>query len=327
MDETLKKYCDLLSENRNIIQKVFRWDSDVMRLACAAVFTIAGKTADAQQLKQCEKLLRSRERFFSEFRGNLRLIVMAKMALSDDPEVYWAHLRAVYCSFMKNRVFGEEYCLLAAIQLLEQVEPDRISEAVERTYAIHDRMRKAHPWLTGRGDLPMAAVLAVRKLNPEVLFEEMEACYQLLREKFHAGESAQICSHVMSVSGAGAERKCSRMFAIWDGLKQSRHRYGTGKELAILAALSLLDQPTESIVRDILEADEELSKKKGFGFFLIGFAQRRMYAAQIVLNAYAKDGSTVDSSVISSSVALSIAQAVCASVVATTTASAAVHNS
>lgn len=326
MDETLKNCCDLLGENRNIIQKVFRWDSDVMRLACAAVFTGSGKTADVEKLKKCEKILKTRERFFSEFRGNLRLIVLAKMALSDDPEAYWVHLREVYHSFTRNRVFGEEFCLLAAIQLLDAAEPGRISEAVERTYAIHDRMRKGHPWLTGQGDLPMAAVLAVRKLNPEVLFEEMEDCYQLLREKFHAGESAQICSHVMSVSGSGAERKCSRMFAIWDGLKQSRHRYGTGKELAILAALALLDRPTELIAQDILEADEALAKKRGFGFFAIGMVQRRMYAAQVVLNAYAQKGNTVDSSVISSSIALSIAQAVCTSVIATTTASAAAHS-
>lgn len=325
MDETLKNCCDLLSENRNIIQKVFRWDSDVMRLACAAVFTIEGKTADIQRLKESEKILKAKERFFSEFRGNLRLIVLAKMALSDDPEAYWTHLREVYHSFIRNRAFGEEYCLLAAIQLMDAVEPGRISEAVERTYAIHDRMRKEHPWLTGQGALPMAAVLAVRKLNPEVLFEEMEACYQLLRGKFHAGESAQICSHVMSVSGTGAEWKCSRMFAIWDGLKHSRCRYGTGKELAILAALALLDRPTESIVQDILEADEALAKKRGFGFFTIGVVQRRMYAAQVVLNAYAQKGDTVDSSVISDSVALSIAKAVCASVIATTTASTAAH--
>lgn len=326
MDAELKRYCELLSENRNVTAKVFPWESDLMRISCGAVFASGGKKADRTQLQQCREILERKAGAFSEFRGILRLTVLAKMALAPEPAAYFQKLNETYRFFFGNPFLGGEYRLLAAIQILDAVEFDSISEVVARTYAIHERMRKEHPWLADQGDFPMAAVLASRRLNPEILFEEMEACYHLLTQNFHAGDSAQVCAHILAVSGTSAERKCSKLFEIWDSLKQGGHRYGSGKELAILAALAALDQPTENIVQNIIKADELLKTKKGFGFFGIGTAQRRMYAAQAVLNTYAQDGCKVEASVISGSVALSIAQAVCASIIATTAASTAASN-
>lgn len=321
MDEALKAYCDLLAQNRITVSKALGWEPDMLQAACAAVLADEGVTAKEEKLKLCRDILHREERFYSEFRGRLRLTVLAKMSMSDDPRVYLQQLRTISRLITGNTFFSGEHRILASIQILEQVGLTRAEETVERTYAIYRRMRKEHPWLTGVENFPMAAVLAVRRTNPEVLFAEMGECYRILREKFHAGDSAQICSHVLALSSTGAEQKCRKLFDIWDGLKAEKHRYGTGKELGLLAALTTLEKPTEEIVRDIIAADDYLRTKKGFGLFGIGTVQRRMYAAQAVLQVFAQKGSTVKPSLISCSIALSIAQAVSTLVISTTTAS------
>ena len=88
MNEHIKAKCDLLAENREVFHKAFRWDSDYMALACAALLTDLGIHADTEGLKECWRILKKKKNAFSSFRGYNKLPLITKMYLSDDPQAY-----------------------------------------------------------------------------------------------------------------------------------------------------------------------------------------------------------------------------------------------
>lgn len=321
MEEVLQDLCDRLGENRNRMVKEFIWVPESMRAVCAVVFTCSGETANAARLRMSAEILNREERFYSEFRGTLRPTVLAKMAMAENPEQYYRQLRRVYDLLGEPHDIAGEQRLLSALHLAQQAQTEHIRDTVDRTLAICQQMRKLYPSLSGPGDYPMAAALASHRLNPQMLFEEMERCHWILREQLQAGTASSVCCHLLALSGSPAEEKCRKLFAIWNGLKSENHRFGIGKELAVLAALTLFTVPAEETVRQIGAADDCLRKKKGFDFLRIGVAQRRMYAADLVLMAYIRRGLKIGDAAIPGTTALEVMRSVCEAVTVSTSAS------
>ena len=88
MKEMLRAGCELLADNRDLLSKNFSWGMEMLSLAGSVIYTGAGRLADIERIKECKKILKKNISMFSEFRGNMEVPVLCKMALSQDPEKY-----------------------------------------------------------------------------------------------------------------------------------------------------------------------------------------------------------------------------------------------
>ena len=311
MNPELKEKCDLLVENRKVIAKAFAWDASLMSLASATLFTSNGLTADSEKLKECVGIMKAKTGIFSEFRGNVRIPLICKMALSDDPKKYFENVETLYELLNQGKWLGNEYKIMAAITICDHAEESEYELFVNRTNEIYSQMKQNHKWLTTDEDIPFAAMLAVSGLDIDKLIEEMELDYNILKGKFHDSNAVQSLSHVLALDEKPAEVKCAKVEAIFDELKAIKHTYGTGYELATLGTLTMLDMPEKELAEFIAEADDYLKRQKGFGDFVLGTKARRLYAAQLVLNQYGQGNKKADGVVLGSMLALTIATEIC----------------
>ncbi len=282
----LQSRCDLLVNNNRIIRDSFKWESGLMSLACAGLFAGEGKTADPERLKMCVKIVKENTGSLSDFRGNAKLPLICKMALAKDPAQYLMNVKAAYGLVQLNKWFGSAYQVMAAIAICGHAGDDQIEEYAAKTKEIFSRMKEKHPWLTSDEDIPFAAMLAVSDLDTDSLISEMEKNYEILKQKFSDKNAVQTLSHVLAIDKKQPDEKCRKVIAVFDGLKERKHRFGTGFELASLGALNMLDQPADEIVDLIIDADEYLKGQMGFGDFTLGAKERRLFAAQMAADEY-----------------------------------------
>ena len=311
MDTVLKEKCDLLVKNRKTITSAFAWDSDRMSLAAATLYTSSGLTADEEKLKECEAIIKAKTNALSEFRGNVKMPLICKMALSDDPKKYFDNVQTVYKLLNKSKWIGNEYKIMAAITICDYVDVSEYELYVNRTNEIYLRMKQEHKWLTSDEDIPFAAMLAVSGMDVDKLIDEMELNYKILKEKFHDSNAVQSLSHILALDEQPAEVKCAKVESVFNELKAMKHNFGTGYELATLGTLTMLDIQEKEVAKLIAETDDYLKEQKGFGNFALGAKERRLYAAQLVLNQYGPEDTKVEGVVLGSMLALTIAIEIC----------------
>ncbi|MDD4076070.1 MAG: DUF4003 family protein [Eubacteriales bacterium] len=313
MNTALQGICEEFVENCDIIKHTFKWDDQLMALAGSMYLSGQRQKADADTLKECERILKSRSGAFSEFRGNIKLPLLCKMAIAENPETYYSDIEAVYQALNQSKWIGSEYKLLAAMILCDHGGVKDAAYFAEKTKEIYERMKETHKWLTGDEDIPFAALLAVSGADIDALILEADRCYPILKEKFGGinANAVQALCHVLSLNKNDAEGKCRKVEAIYDGLKAEKHQLGVGQELASLGLLSMLDIDAETIVKDVIEADDYLKAQKGFGGLDMSNSVRRMYAALNVIDMYIQDGGRRQDAVIGNMLAVSVALEVC----------------
>lgn len=286
MNELLKEKCDLLVKNRKTLSDSYKLDFALMILSAAALMTEEGKEVSEKAIKDYEVILKSHAGVFSDFRGNIRIPLVCKMMLSDNADAYFERVEKVYKAIGRLKWASGSYKALAAMTICDHVEEMNYEKYVKRTMEIYGRMQEKHPWLTSEEDIPFAAMLAVSDMNVDKLIDEMEAVYKILKSKFVDNNAVQSLSHVLALGEENAETKCSKLLRIFELLKESKHKFGTGYELATLGTLAMMDIPEKDIAELIVEADDYLKTHKGFGDIVLGASARRMYAAQMVLYLY-----------------------------------------
>lgn len=311
MNTELKEKCNLLVKNRKTITDAFAWDSGLMSLAAATLYTSSGLIADIEQLKKCEALIKTKTGTFSEFRGNVKMPLICKMSFSDNPEKYFDNVETIYKLLNKSKWIGNEYKIMAALTICDYADESEYEAFVNRTNEIYSRMKEEHKWLTSDEDIPFAAMLAVSRLDVDKLIDEMEVNYKILKEKFHDSNAVQSLSHVLALDAQSAEEKCAKVESIFNELKAVKHKFGTGYELATLGTLTMLDLSAKEVAGLIAEIDDYLKGQKGFGDLVLGAKERRLYAAQLVLNQYGSEDGRADGVVLGSMLALTIAIEIC----------------
>lgn len=303
MNEQTQKKCELLVQNQDVIADTFHWESNEVILAAASAFTQRGILADGQKLKENADLYKKEFGIFSDFRGNVEIPMICRMASTDAPEEYLKKVKDLYQQLHKNDWLGSEWKVLAAMIICDQKEDPFEKDYVALTNEVYTAMKKEHPWLTSDEDIPFAAMLAASDLDKDALFKEMDKNFALLKEKYGNGNTSQSLSAVMALSPAPAEEKLQKLNDVFDALKEQGHEFGKGPELISLSALCLADLSKDEIVSSIAEADDYLKEQKGFAGLSLSAAKRRMYAAQMVMNIGSDIGTTAGIGAVISAVA------------------------
>lgn len=289
MRDTLQTICDNFIQNRDTIKSTFSWDSQYMIPICASSLCEAGTMADADTLKQCRKILDSKTGIFSNFKGNVRLPIITKLAISDDPERKFDDAMAIY-NILKKYFSGTEYLSLVSMILTDMISVNEAETYAARGQRIYQLMKSKHPFLTSSEDSVFAVLMAFSEKTDEELVEDMEACYTLLKKDYSDSNAVQSLSHVLALSQGTPSEKCAKVSELYQALSASKKIYGKHYELAVLGSLALIDADVSALVSDIAAVDDYLATKKGYsGFLCLDKKTRLMHAAMLTACDYAQE--------------------------------------
>ena len=318
MDRQIESKCLELVDNYQILKEDNKWEFTEMLMACAGLYLAEGKKPDPERLQECKKLLKSKAGIFSNFRGTDELLVRCKMALADDPALYFENLEREYQRI--KSFFSGEQTVLAAMILAENGGSE---DAAEKTKQIYKEMKAAHPFLTSENDLPFAALMAVSGRDAGAAYAEAEEIYTRLKTTLHADrDTMQMLSHILAIRGGSADTKCEKLSELAERLKAAGHPLGRGSRLAILGLLGDSGLPTDALVDQICETDEFLKQYKPFkGLFGLSRESRRMFAVQMVNASRPGEDSLSASAMMAASVELTIITMILMMIIVSSTAS------
>lgn len=283
MRDEVRKRCELLIQNRDMMNEAFKWGSNLLNLSAAYMITTKGKRADVVKLKECKDLIKERTGAFSNFRGNSNCIVTAMLAVSESAEHLLEDGLQAH-EILKGRLRDSAYLPMAAMSVARLAEKERCEEIADRTKEIYDRIKKEHPFLTSAEDCSFCTLLALSEKSVEELVTEAEACYRFLTEHTrYPKNSVQSLSHVLALYSGTAEEKCEKVIEMYETLQACGLKYGTGYELPMLGVLAMTNKEYEVMAEELAEVSSWLSKQKGFGFWgYVTLKQRLMFAGMLL---------------------------------------------
>ena len=303
----MKELLQLFLDNRETLRRTFRWENSSLYPVCANLFCARGLRAEEAALQRCRDLIRQGTGTFSSFRGHVRLPAVCLMAMDPQPEALLDRAlerhRALRTQFMDS-----DYLALTALLLAD--EPDMAARAA-RGKSLYLRMRKEHPFLTGSEDSVFAVFLAGCGREEDALAADMEASYQILRERFRSGDSVQTISHMLALTDEAPKAKAVRVIDFYDELVRLGGKPGRYWELVPLAALTLMEDDLRTLAGRVMEVDGFLAGQKGYGFFGPGRSGRLMHAAMLVSDRYARHAG-MEAGALASTMAIVIAQQIAA---------------
>lgn len=285
MDEKTKALCEDFIINRNTVRRVFGGESILVYPVAANAITAAGARADIAKLKESKKIIRRHASLFAYQKGHVTTPFAANLSLKEDIKAHFDQVAKLY-KLCKKRFSRSDDNTLLAVMLADYVPEEKWEEVLDRGKTLYEILRRDHAVLTNDQDSVLCGLLALSVKNNSELLEDLEKCYDLLNIKFSGKSSIQTVSYVLALTEDSAREKVEHMIELYDSLKEKKKKYGTGGELAALAAASILDHDIDRLCERILSIDEFLSKQKGYGFLGLGKKPRLMHAAMLTTDLY-----------------------------------------
>ena len=282
MNPMINSLCEQFIQSRDTIKQTLKMSGTYIYPVCANLFCGTGKTAEREQLEVCKKLLASKTSAFSTFRGAVHALTVCMLSLENAPEEKISKVLNCY-QHLKKEFLSSPALAMAAFFVPDDGD---ISEKAVRAKTLYRRMRDEHPFLTSSDDAFFAVLMAFSPKTDDQLIEDMEECYQQLKARFGASNNIQTTAHVLALGEGDPAKKTGKMLELFDAIAQTGLKYGKLYELPVLASLSMIAPNARQASADLLEADEFLSKQKGYGFWGMGKKMRLMHAAMILSGMY-----------------------------------------
>jgi len=323
MRESLRKECEQFIINKETFKSVFKWDEDRIISACTLTLKSNNITEDIQNIMEAKEIVERETGVFSNFRGNVKIPLVINLAGNFPSNSKMTKIKNNYEKLRKH-FSRTEYMVLVSMILADMISEAQVDDYAARGKKIYEMMKREHPFLTSSEDSVFAVLMAFSEKDNLQLIDDMERCYDILKKSFSDSNSVQALSHVLSLASGTPAEKCERVLKLYQGLVSAGKKYGKNYELPVLGAVSILPIDIKDAVRDIVEVDEFLSEKKGYGFFGMDKKTRLMHAAMIVSSDYSKDND-VSTAAITGTMAMLAAQqaAMCAMMASCAAASAA----
>ncbi|WP_026498591.1 DUF4003 family protein [Butyrivibrio sp. WCD2001] len=309
MKNIVQKRCELLVENRNLIQEGFMLENSLLKAVAAAAFAEKEKTVDVDYLKECRSLLRDKQGALSSFRGNNELIVSTKMALGSDPEKYIDEVIEIYKKFQKGKCFGSTFRVLAAMSICDAGKFSEADAIIEKTNNLLEGMRKKHPFIATDEDTSFAVLLAMTEKSVEEILTELEEAFGYIKKSFSFHDNAAYSlTQVLTIFDGSYEDKRDKVLEIYNAFKAAGLKYGKEYELASLGTLININLSTGELVSEVAEAAKFFDGKKGFGMLDMNKQTKLMLGAMVVSGAYSEKSTVTDASVTSGAISMIIAE-------------------
>ena len=133
MKQSLQEICEAQIRNETAMRKVAKIEHEAVLKLCAMMHVNAGREVDADRIRECGSILKSRAGIFSNFRGTLQRVILTKMALANDPASYIDDVMDVYGKLRTDHKLPGEMLAMAATTIVENCPEERRAEVVEKT--------------------------------------------------------------------------------------------------------------------------------------------------------------------------------------------------
>lgn len=288
MEKELKDLCKSFIKNKDLIKGTIGWQSPYIYPICAAMYVDKRVEVNPSKLLECKEILKSKTGIFSNFRAIPELTVIVMMSLSENPEETLERSLKIYEKF-KESYWASQYLPVASMIISESDKKEYYEKICLRSKEIYKLMKSEHPFLTGGEDSVFATILALSEKSNEEMIRDMESCYEILKPEFFSKNSVQSLTHVLGLVEGVPSEKCRKVMELFNKLKDRGHKYSTGYELSTLGVLAMIPVDTNTLVSQLLEVDEYLSKENGYGILGLGKKQRLMHAGMILNSYYLRD--------------------------------------
>ena len=286
MDILLQEKVDLMVENFYKIKQSFKWDTSLIKHFGAIIHATKGKAVDIETLEIIKKHIKDNTGLTSYFRGTNMFILANLLSFEEDYKGFFKSLTDVYELMRRQGFKNSIYMPLAAYTIAKEIPMDQWSIRITRMFNLYKNMRTNHFWLTAPDDYVFAAVLATTDLDLQQVDSEIEKCYYLLnQEGFHKGKDIQALSHVLAIGEEIYIDKCKRAMKLYSGLKSEKCKLQYNG-LATLGVLSLINQDTDKIVKDVKEVYDYLKERNGYGIWGLNTSMRTILASTLVCDSY-----------------------------------------
>ena len=317
MNEVLYEKCELLLKNCSAIRSKYIFDDAHLSLIASLIFTSADKEADTDKLKECKKILEKNTGLLSNFRANPKLVLLSKMALSDDPEEYINNILDVYKKIHGGKQLENSYMALAAMLICDLGRQNEAEDLIYKAEQIRKLMDKDHPVLTASEDTSFIMFLALTEKSPETIIKEIEEAYDYLKKTYKIRASAnavQGLSEVLAISYGDPKEKCDKVVRLFNTFTERKAKFGSDSELIVLGSLINVNIDTDTLVNEILEAEVRLKDLKGFKDSEMDRQKRMMYASMLVSDVYGMPSAIIGNSIMSNALTTVIAKQIATAV-------------
>ncbi len=267
MNNLIQTRCDLLADNRSLIAKKYTFENNLMCIAAALIYTAADASADTEKLTECKKTLKKHTGVFSKLRSITELVLLCKMALSENPEEYLETLKSV-CTNLKRAGFDNNSYLVQASMLICDLDAQDDSETIaSKAKEIMKRLNKAHPLLTSSEDMTSVVLLAMSYKDVDTVLSDLDAGYDYFTNTYKLGlpkNSIQELCEILAVSYGDMDSKCDIVARIYNCLRQHKAYFAKGTMFATLGLLADTGLTPDELAEEIMEAAEYLKGKDGF---------------------------------------------------------------
>ncbi len=284
MKQSLQERCEAQIRNETAMREVAKLEHEAVLKLCAMMHVNAGREVDPERFRECKNILKGRAGILSNFRGTMQRIVLAKMALADEPASYLDNVMFVYEQLKAGRKLPGEMLAMAATTIVDHCPTERRSEIVEKTRDAYAKLKDKHPFLTDESDMSLVALMIMADKDPEQAAEEAEGLFQEMKKDYKiSSDVAQSAAMVLTLSDKPASQKLASFFRLYEACKAAQHATARDKAMVIYSAFANSDIDLSETVASIGEVDDWLKGQKGYGAFALGTSERRLFAASIVL--------------------------------------------
>ena len=310
MEQELLEMCDLLIANQSSLNSYFKLE-ETMNMAGSVLLTNRHEAADRDRLMECNDIIKESEGLLSVYRGFMRIPMIVKMSLNEDPKFYFQTVRVLKESLDDDKFIKSEYSVIAAMLIADKIKPELFKDYIRKTKMIYQKMKDEHSILTSSNDIVFAALLAVSDINVDDLLLEMEESYALLKGRFIFAETQEL-SHILSLDMGSPGLKVQKFLDLTQLAKEYKLPFGSGTELNSAALLSLLDLDNEEIMNQVAEMNSYLKGNKYFRGIHMFQSTRLSLAAMLLIKYCRPDDETIDSIIMYSCLTAAIAAAAAA---------------
>ena len=332
MDDRTQELLDRILENRELLKKPMRWETqpNMMMILGAMILSSKGKKADPEKYEACKAILKRNAGFFSEFRGIPRGMVLSKMSIAPDPEAYLTGCLDVYKKLRAiHKLIASPYMVMAAMTLYEYGGQAMADTNIAKLEEFYQMLHQKHPFLISDEDRGYLAMLVTCGLDLAQMDEMIEANYQACKGITVAKNSVNSLAQVLALSNMSPEQNAVEVKNLIAALKAHKCPFSMTKGLSAVGALTLLSGSAEQKAQRVSEIYQYLQTKKGFKWYDVDRTTRTVYACLIDFMANADEiGTDLAESIGSTLTMVLVEQMIMAVIiVCATTSQAATHSS
>ncbi|WEK55032.1 MAG: DUF4003 family protein [Candidatus Cohnella colombiensis] len=286
-EQTLSRL-DLFVANSQLMKSKFIWQPTLIKRLASLLYAAEDKAIDIDAIQESYELIKKNTGVFSSLRGSSAISISALLSLSEEKNEQLSNTLAIYDMMKEVNFRASDFLVVAAYQIAAHTLPENYSHTVNRAKAFYVGMKAEHRFITGQNDYIYAAMLGMSSLDINYGLTRIEQLYATFKPHFHSGDSVQALAQVLVLGEENRELE-ARVLSMRGAFRERNVKLDHVHTLSTLGVLSLLPAEIDSIVNGVLEVNEYLRTKKGFGIWSVTKQELSMYSATLIAYEYMSD--------------------------------------